>query len=69
VKGSVVDPYPNPDPYPPDPHVFGPPGSFNDQAKKIRKTLILTALPLLFEFLSLKMMHMYLQKVISKKTF
>ncbi len=52
------DPYPdlNPDP---DPHVFGPPGtesgtisrmygsgsgSFNQQAKKVRKTLIPTAL-------------------------
>jgi hypothetical protein len=84
VKSSVADQYPNPDPYPPDPHVFGPPGSgsvsqrygsgsgsgsFNHQAKKIRKTLIPTALPLLFEFLSLKMMHMYLQNVISKKTF
>jgi hypothetical protein len=80
VKSSVADPYP------PDSHVFGPPGSgsgsvsqrygsgsgsgsFNHQAKKIRKTLIPTALPLLFEFLSLKMMHMYLQKVISKKLF
>jgi hypothetical protein len=67
---------------PQDPHVFEPPGSgsgsvsqrygsgsgsFNHQAKKIRKTLIPTALPLLFEFLSLKMMNMYLQKVISKK--
>ncbi len=88
MKSSVADPYPNPDPYPPDPHVFGPPGfgsgsvsqrygsgsgsgsgSFNHQAKKIRKTLIPTALPLLYEFLSLKMMHMYLQKVISKKLF
>ncbi len=56
-KTSVVDP--NPDP--PDPHVFGPPGSgsisqrygsgsgsgsgsFYHQAKKVRKTLIPTAL-------------------------
>ncbi len=77
---SVPDP--NPDP---DPHVFGPPGfgsgsisqrygagsgSVYHQAKIIRKTLIPTALwLLLFDFLSLKMMSMHLQKVISKKTF
>ncbi len=42
-------------------------GSFYHQAKKVRKTLIPTALWLLFDFLSLKMMYMYLQKVISKK--
>jgi hypothetical protein len=42
---SVADPDPNP-----DPHVFGPPGSgsgsgsFYRQAKKVRKTLIPTAL-------------------------
>ena len=30
-KSSVADPDPNPDP--PDPHVFGPPGSFYHQAK------------------------------------
>ncbi len=67
----------------PDPHVFGPPGfgsislrygsgsgsgSFFHQAKKVRKTLIPTALWLIFDFLSLKMMYTYLQKVISKKT-
>jgi hypothetical protein len=35
-----------PDPDPPDPLVFGPPGSgsFNHQAKIVRKTLILTVL-------------------------
>jgi hypothetical protein len=42
-------------------------GSFYHQAKKVRKTLIPTALRLLFDFLSLKKMYMYLQKVISKK--
>jgi hypothetical protein len=36
---SVADPDPNP-----DPHVFGHPGSYYDQAKKVRKTLIPTAL-------------------------
>jgi hypothetical protein len=61
---SVADPDPNP-------HVFGPPGSgsisqrygfgfgsgsFYRQAKIIRNTLIPTALWLLFDFLSLKMM-------------
>jgi hypothetical protein len=64
VESSVADPDP-------DPHVFGPPGSGSGsdyhQAKKVRNTLIPTALLLLFDFLSLKMM--YLQKVISKKTF
>jgi hypothetical protein len=64
------------DPDPPDPHVFGPPGSgsisqrygsgsgsgsFYHQAKKIKKTLIPTALRLLFDFLSLKMIYMFLQ--------
>ncbi len=44
-------------------------GSFYHQAKKVRKTLIPTALRLLFDCLSLKMMYMYLQKVISKNTF
>jgi hypothetical protein len=50
---SVWDPAPNPDPDPPDQHVFGPPrsgsisqrygsGSFYQQAKKVRKTLIPT---------------------------
>ncbi len=84
VLFSVADP--NPDLDPPDPHVFGPPGSgsgsisqrygsrsgsgsFYHQAKKVRKTLIPTSLWLLFDFLSLEMMFIYLQKVISKKTF
>jgi hypothetical protein len=35
---------PNPDQDPPDPHVFGPPGSFYQQAKIVRETLIPTAL-------------------------
>jgi hypothetical protein len=39
-KSSVPDP--NPDP--PDPHVFGPPGSFCHHAKIVRKTLIPTIL-------------------------
>jgi hypothetical protein len=62
---SVADPDPNPD----DPYVFRPPrsgsgsisqrygsrsGSFYHQAKIVRKTLIPTALWLLFNFLSLK---------------
>ncbi len=42
VLRSVPDPDPNPDSDPPDPHVFGPPGSFCHQAKLVRKTLILT---------------------------
>jgi hypothetical protein len=69
ASGSVADSDPNPDP--PDPHVFGPPGSgsgsisqryesgsgsFYQQAKLIKKTLIPTALRFLFDFLSLKMM-------------
>jgi hypothetical protein len=78
---SVADP--NPDP--PDPHVFGPPGSgsisqrygsgygsFYHQTKIVRKTLIPTASVTSFDFLSLKMMYtkMYLEKVlISKKLF
>ncbi len=66
---SVADPDPNPDPDPPDPHVFGSPGSFYYQAKKVRKMLISTALWLLFDFLSFKMMYMYLQEVVSKKLF
>ncbi len=74
------------DPDPPDPHVFGPPGSgsgsisqkygsrsgsgfFYHHAKIVRKTLFSTALWLLFDFLSLKMLYMYLQKVISIKNF
>ncbi len=72
LYGSVA----NPNPDPPDPHVFGPPGSgsgpgsgsFCHQAKIVRKTLIPTALWPLFDFLSLKMMQAYIQKVISKKT-
>ncbi len=59
---SVADPDPNPDPS--DPSVFGPPGSgsgsisqrygsrsgsFYNQAKIVRKTLIPTVLCLLFE--------------------
>jgi hypothetical protein len=76
--GSVADPDP------PDPHVFGPPGSGSisrgmdrdpapdlnpsiTKQKKVRKTLIPTASRLFFDFLSLKIMYMYLQKVISKK--
>jgi hypothetical protein len=41
---SVPDPNPDPDPL--DPHVFGPPGSgsFYQQAKNVRKTLISTVL-------------------------
>jgi hypothetical protein len=35
VQSSVPDP---------DPHVFGPPGSFYHQAKIVRKTLIPTVL-------------------------
>ncbi len=58
-KISVVD-------SPPDPYVFGPPGSvpvhhylygsgsFNHQAKIVRKTLISTVFLLLYDFLSLK---------------
>ncbi len=49
LTGSVADP--NPDLDPPDPHVFGlsisqryGSGSFYHQAKKVRKTLIPTAL-------------------------
>ncbi len=44
-------------------------GSFYHQAKKVRKTLIPIVLWLLFDFFSLKMMYMYIYKVISKKTF
>jgi len=59
----------NPDPDPPDPHVLGPlgygsqsisqrygSGSFYHHAKIVRKPLIPTALRLLFDFLSLKLM-------------
>ncbi len=52
------------DPDPPDPHVFGPPGSgsisqrygsgsFYHSASKVRKTLISTVLRLIYDFLSL----------------
>ncbi len=34
--------------------MFGPPGSFHQQAKKLRKTFISTVLRLLYDFLSLK---------------
>jgi hypothetical protein len=37
---SVADPVPDPDPQ--DPYVFGPPGSFYNEAKIARKTLIYT---------------------------
>jgi hypothetical protein len=50
VTTSVRDPDPDPE----DPHVFGPPGSFYQQAKIVSKTLIPTVLLLLFDFLSLK---------------
>jgi hypothetical protein len=54
-KASVADPNPDPNPDldPPDPHVFGPPGSgstnqrygsFYHHAKIVRKTLIPTIL-------------------------
>jgi hypothetical protein len=72
---SVADPNP-------DPNVFEPSGSisqrygsgtgsgsFYHQAKKGRKTLIPTALRLLFNFLSLKIMHMYLQEIKTKNFF
>ncbi len=66
----------------PDPYVFGPPGSgfgttisqkygsgsFYRQAKIVRKTLIPTVLCLLYDFLSQKIIEMYLQKVIGRKT-
>ncbi len=62
---SVPDLEPNPDPDPPDPHVFGPPGSGSisqrygsgslyQQAKIVRKILIPTVLWLLLDFLSFK---------------
>ncbi len=41
-------------------------GSFYHPAKKIRKTLIPTVFWLLYAFLSLKIMEIYLKKVISK---
>ncbi len=39
--GKLPRSVPGPDPDPPDPHVFGPPGSFDQQAKIVRKILIL----------------------------
>jgi hypothetical protein len=63
VSSCVPDPHPEPQ----DPDVFEPPGfasgsviylygsgSFNQQAKKLRKALISTVLRLLYDFLSLK---------------
>jgi len=62
---SIFSSFPDPNPDPLDPHVFGPPGStsqrygsgsgfFYHQAKIVRYTLIPTVLCLLFDFLSLK---------------
>jgi len=55
VQTSVVDP----DPYPPDPHVFGPPGSgsgsFYQHAKMVRKILIHTIFWLFLTFYLWKM--------------
>jgi hypothetical protein len=55
-KSSIADPDPNPDP--PDPHVFGPPGSgsFYHHAKIVRKTLVPTIFWLFFTFYLWKMM-------------
>jgi hypothetical protein len=53
---------------PPDPYVFGPPGSFYYQAKMVRKTLIPAVLGLLDDFLSLKNDVNVASKLISKKT-
>jgi hypothetical protein len=77
---SVADLDPNPDP--PDPHVFGPPGyrsrsitqrygsgSFYNHAKIVRKMLIPTILVLFETFYLRKIMLMYLQEVISRKFF
>ncbi len=44
-------------------------GSHYHQAKIVRKTLISTVFWLFFDFLSLKNDVMYLQKIISRKTF
>jgi hypothetical protein len=62
---GFLDPDPNPSVRGMDPDLDP---SITKQ-KSVRKTLIPTALSLLFDFLSLKMMYMYLQKVINKKTF
>ncbi len=69
-----------PDPDPPDPHVFRPPGSgstsqrygsgsgsFYNHAKIVRKPLIPSVLWLFLTYYLWKMMKMYLQKVISRK--
>jgi hypothetical protein len=57
------------DPDPPDPHVFGSPGSgsFYHHAKIVRIPLIPTILWLFLTFNLWKMMQLYLQKVISRK--
>ncbi len=75
-RGTSVQ---DPDPDPPDQHVFGPPGSgfgsisqrygsgsgsFYHRAKIVRKTLIPT---ILWLFLTFYLWKMYLQKVISRK--
>ncbi len=70
VSDSVPDPEPNLDPDPPDPHVFGSPGSestsksyasgsgsFDHQAIIVRKTLIPTVLWLFLDFYLWKMMY------------
>ncbi len=72
----------DPDLDPPDPHVFGPPGSgsglinqrygsgsFYHQAKIVRKPLIPTVLWHLFDFFVFEKWCKCLQKVISRKTF
>ncbi len=74
ITGSV----PDPDPKPPDPRVFWPPGSestrqrygsgsFYHHAKIIRKTLNPTILWLFLTFYLWKIMYKYLQKVTSRK--
>ncbi len=72
----------DPDPEPSDPYVFGPPGSisqgygsgsgsgsFYHQAKMVRKTLIPMFCDFFMTFYLWKMMLMYLQKVLSRRTF
>jgi hypothetical protein len=79
---SVADLDPNPDPDPSDPYVFAPPGSGSIsqmygsgsgslyyQAKMVRKTLIPIVCDFFLTFYLLKIMKMYLHKVISRKTF
>jgi hypothetical protein len=66
---GLLDPDPDPSVRFMDPDPAPDLDPFDHQAKKVRKTLIPTALRLLFDFLSLKMMYMSLQKVRSKKTF